>query len=67
MNLYLAKYLKDKNYKFIMEILKNISPIDGRYNKNTLLLKEYFSEYAFMKYKKITFKINPYKSYQYSI
>ena len=34
-----------------MEILKNISPIDGRYNNKTVLLKEYFSEYAFMKYR----------------
>jgi adenylosuccinate lyase len=29
----------------------NISPLDGRYAKNTMALQEYFSEYALMKYR----------------
>jgi len=31
--------------------LTAISPIDGRYHKNSIQLKEYFSEYALMKYR----------------
>jgi len=31
--------------------LTAISPIDGRYHKNTLQLQEYFSEYALIKYR----------------
>ncbi len=31
--------------------LTAISPIDGRYNKNTLQLAQYFSEYALIKYR----------------
>lgn len=33
-----------------MDIL-NISPIDGRYKKNTEICNEYFSEFGFMKYR----------------
>ena len=31
--------------------IMNISPIDGRYNKKTHILKEYFSEFALFKYR----------------
>ena len=31
--------------------LKSISPIDGRYKDKTSVLSNYFSEYAFMKYR----------------
>ena len=31
--------------------LKAISPIDGRYNKKTSILQNYFSEYSFIKYR----------------
>ena len=31
--------------------LKSISPIDGRYKDKTSILSNYFSEYAFMKYR----------------
>jgi len=34
-----------------MKRLEEISPIDGRYYKYTELLKEYFSEYAYLKYR----------------
>ena len=34
-----------------MSELHAISPIDGRYKKNTLELQEYFSEYALIKYR----------------
>jgi len=35
-----------ENYSY-----KCISPIDGRYNKQTAILQEYFSEYALVKYR----------------
>ena len=31
--------------------IKNISPIDGRYQSKTSDLNEYFSEYALIKYR----------------
>ena len=34
-----------------MKRLEEISPIDGRYYKYTEPLKEYFSEYAYLKYR----------------
>ena len=34
-----------------MKRLEEISPIDGRYYKYTESLKEYFSEYAYLKYR----------------
>ena len=34
-----------------MKMLEEISPIDGRYYKYTELLKDYFSEYAYLKYR----------------
>lgn len=35
----------------ILQILKNISPIDGRYKTKTKNLLQYFSEYALIKYR----------------
>ena len=34
-----------------LSALTAISPVDGRYNKNTLQLAQYFSEYALIKYR----------------
>ena len=34
-----------------LSTLTAISPVDGRYNKNTLQLAQYFSEYALIKYR----------------
>ncbi len=34
-----------------MDALHNISPVDGRYHKTTATLKNYFSEYALIKYR----------------
>ena len=34
-----------------MKRIEEISPIDGRYYKYTESLKEYFSEYAYLKYR----------------
>lgn len=34
-----------------MDTLLNISPIDGRYSKNTEILRDIFSEYGFIKYR----------------
>ena len=34
-----------------LSTLTAISPVDGRYNKNTSQLAQYFSEYALIKYR----------------